>query len=653
MRIKSMRVENFRSIRGATLEFDGLTALVGANGAGKSTFLQALLVFQGRQKVAAEDFYGRNTGENVEIAVTFTGLPDAAAKKFAKYVRDGELEVVRVCRHNDGAVESALHGASLSNRDFGPARSAPRARDMLDEYNRLREKEQYGGLPKCSSMRDARAALDEWERDNPDKCERATDDGRFFGFEEVAAGYLGQFIRILYVPAVREASGDGAEGGRGSVLHELLELTVRGALAESALHIELQGESDALYEKARKMGDTAEAKRLEDDINGTLGMLAKGARVDLEWSMQAPRVGLPTATVRLAEDGYSTTIDRTGHGLQRSFIIAMLGCLHGAQAARAAPGEAAGGGEEKGEGGGDTGPSVMLAIEEPELHQHPSQARHIAGLLSSISVSGFAGVANDVQVAYTTHSPHFVGADRIGQLRLVRKAGGKEGMPGETRVRSTGMDNIQERLRNAGASSHADPEKLRRDFDRILTPLMSEGFFARTAVLVEGDSDRVAILRAAEMRGTPLDERGVAVIPCGSKAGIHGPLAMFMELGVRAYPVWDRDGHEGKEKGLNDRLLSLVGRKGGDCPDATTAEYSCLGAKLEGALRSDMGEEMYDRLVAGYRNEYSLKKKDDKKPLVTHLLMEEMERRGIRPTRLERIVEAILAGDGAERGGSA
>ena len=646
MRIKTIRVENFRSIRRETLEFDDLTALVGANGAGKSTFLQALLAFQGKQKVAAEDFYGRNTDENIEIAVTFADLPDAAAEKFAKYVRGGELEVVRVCRHNDGAVESALHGASLSNRDFGPARSAPRARDVLNEYSRLREKEPYGGLPKCTRMRDARAALDEWERDNPDRCERATDDGRFFGFEEVAAGYLGEFIRILYVPAVRDASGDGAEGGRGSALHELLELTVKGALAESAPHIELQGEPDALYEKARGMGRITGAKRLEDDINGTLGMLAKGARIDLEWSMQAPRVGLPTATVRLSEDGYSTTLDRAGHGLQRSFIIAMLGRLYGAQAARAAPGEAAGGGEEKGGGGGGAGPSVVFAIEEPELHQHPARARHIAGLLSSISRTVFAGVAKDVQVAYTTHSPHFVGADRMGQIRLVRKEGGEEGMPGETRVRSAGMDKIQGRLAGAGAARRAGPGWLERDFDRILTLLMGEGLFARTAVLVEGESDRIAIMRAAEILGTPLDERGVAVIPCGSKAGILGPLAIFMELGVRAYPVWDRDGHVGKEKRLNDRLLSLVGRKGGDCPDATTAGYSCLGAKLEGALRSDMGEGLYDRLVAGYREEHSLGKKD--KPLVTHLLMEEMEGRGIRPARLGRIVEAILAGDGAE-----
>ena len=144
----------------------------------------------------------------------------------------------------------------------------------------------------------------------------------------------------------------------------------------------------------------------------------------------------------------------------------------------------------------------------------------------------------------------------------------------------------------------------------------------------------------------------MAVIPCGSKSGLLGPLAMFAELGVRTYPVWDRDGDAGKGKRLNASLLSLAGRGGGggDCPDATTAGYSCLGGGLEGALRSDMGAGLYDRLVAGYRKEYRLGTRDLKKPLVTHLLMREMEARGICPARLGRIVGAILAGDDAAGG---
>ena len=92
MRIRSIRAKNFRAIRDQTLACDDLTALVGPNGAGKSTFLHALLVFQGRQKPGVEDFYNRDTDEEIEIAVTFTDLPDPAAKKFAKYMQGGDLE---------------------------------------------------------------------------------------------------------------------------------------------------------------------------------------------------------------------------------------------------------------------------------------------------------------------------------------------------------------------------------------------------------------------------------------------------------------------------------------------------------------------------------------------------------------------------------
>ena len=649
MRIKSMRVENFRSVRSATLKLNGLTALVGTNGAGKSTFLHALLVFQGRQKPDVEDFYNRDTASDIEITVTFTGLSGEAEKMFAKYLRNGELEAVRVCKHNNGAVVSSLHGRALRNPAFDAVRKAPLARDALAEYGKLRGGPEYSTLPKCMTRKAAEEALDRWENDNPDKCERSIDDGRFFGFEEVAKGYLGRFVRILYVPAVRDASGDGTEGGRGSVLHELLDLTVKRTLAESDRYKELQEDANAVYERARNVKDLPEVRLLERDINGTLGMFAKGARAALEWSLQAPSVGLPTATVRLEEDGYSTTIGRTGHGLQRAFIIAMLSRLHGARAAKAAKPAGEGNNNDGGGGGGGGGPSIMLAIEEPELYQHPTRARHIAGLLSSISKGGFEGVASSVQVIYATHSPYFVGADRIGQIRLLRKADEENGMPKATDVQSTSMDEIQKRLTDAGAAKHADPDKPEHDFDRVLTPLMSEGFFARIVVLVEGDSDRIAITRAAELLDTPLDGQGVVVIPCGSKSALPGPLVMFRELGVRTYVVWDGDSDKLSEKKRNKRLLSLLGVAkdkidGGGWLGDTNASYTCHKTTLEGVLRSDMGEERYDKLVEKYKKTYHLKDSGNKKPLVVHLLMREMERQKIRPAGLKLIVEAILAG---------
>ncbi|MFV1975424.1 MAG: AAA family ATPase [Candidatus Scalindua sp.] len=42
MKIESIRIENFRSFKDATIKFDQYTCLVGPNGSGKSTVINAL-----------------------------------------------------------------------------------------------------------------------------------------------------------------------------------------------------------------------------------------------------------------------------------------------------------------------------------------------------------------------------------------------------------------------------------------------------------------------------------------------------------------------------------------------------------------------------------------------------------------------------------
>src|SRR5205823_3702688 len=62
-----------------------------------------------------------------------------------------------------------------------------------------------------------------------------------------------------------------------------------------------------------------------------------------------------------------------------------------------------------------TAPALFLALEEPELYQHPAQARHFAATLASLASAG------RVQVAYATHSEHFVDPARFDRLRRFRR----------------------------------------------------------------------------------------------------------------------------------------------------------------------------------------------------------------------------------------
>ena len=62
MIIKSIHIKNFRSIKNETLSFSNLTALVGANGSGKSSFLKAIEIFQNTSpKISEDDYYNKNT----------------------------------------------------------------------------------------------------------------------------------------------------------------------------------------------------------------------------------------------------------------------------------------------------------------------------------------------------------------------------------------------------------------------------------------------------------------------------------------------------------------------------------------------------------------------------------------------------------------
>lgn len=101
MRIKKLRVENFRSFSDQEIELNRYTCFVGSNGAGKSTVLRALNVFFKEQdssatdtsKLCDEDFFGRQTDKPIRITVTFDDLTDEAKSELSDYVRQDELVV--------------------------------------------------------------------------------------------------------------------------------------------------------------------------------------------------------------------------------------------------------------------------------------------------------------------------------------------------------------------------------------------------------------------------------------------------------------------------------------------------------------------------------------------------------------------------------
>ncbi len=657
MRIKKVRIENLRSVKDAEVRLDGLTALVGPNGSGKSTVLLALRVFFRQAAVAEEDYYNRNTAEDITITVTFGGLGKAALSKFSKYVDgNGDLELACIVHWDGAKAAGSLHGFASQNPDFVSISSEDKAAVARPLYEALVAKQEYDSLPKkWPGLAKAKDLLSLWESDHPEKCRRMHDSGRFFGYAGVGYGYLGQQVRFLHVPAVRNAAADGSDN-KGSVLGQILELTVQRALEEKAEYKALPDTIKEDYERAMGAASLPELAGVGKSLSEMLGRFASGTRAEIDWKVPEPSIGKPRAEARLVEHGYSSPVGGAGHGLQRAFIMAALHRLSGAQHAAAATTTAAGG---KADAAGRPTPgdtaSIILSIEEPELYQHPTRMRHLAGLLRTLPDSGLEGAAGRIQVVYSTHSPIFVFADRISQIRLVSRAPGWEGGPMTSKIASTTSDDILGDLKRHKAASRAD-ESIDQSLLRFMGPAASEGFFADTVVLVEGPSDHIALAAAAEIMGRPLDALGVTVVPCGSKTAMPLPLALFLRLGMRVYPVWDADKNKGTQKEESERILGLLGYGGSDWHGKVGPSFACLETNLEGTINSDLkkalgpkaGADPYKTILNRRLKLHGLGKIDSK-ILKAHLVMEEVREKGLRLETLESIVAQIAAPHGGHK----
>ena len=375
----------------------------------------------------------------------------------------------------------------MQHSEFVTVRAAGGKREIKAKYDELRENPEYADLPSARSADAAQQAMEEWETAHSDQCVRTRDDGQFFGFKQVAQGYLGEHTRFIFIPAVRDAAEDAAEG-RGTAISELMDLVVRSALAQREDLVKFREDVQTKYEQLVDPAKLVELGALGDRLTNTLRTFVPGGGVDLAWlkagSIDIP---MPKAQVKLVEDGYSASVARTGHGLQRAFIVTLLQHLVVARSVPQTAGEAS----EAEAFQEPTLPDLLLAIEEPELYQHPNRQRHIATILLRLAEGTIPGVAGRTQIVYATHSPLFVGTDRFDQIRLARKVDAGENQPKKTELVSTTLDRVAEELWNVNGQHGArfTGDTLRARLQAIMTPWMNEGFFADVAVLVEGEDD--------------------------------------------------------------------------------------------------------------------------------------------------------------------
>jgi putative ATP-dependent endonuclease of OLD family len=606
------------------------------------------------------DYYAVDTAAPIVVRVTFADLTEQERDLFGPYIDEGTLTVDKEMSWPRSRISQKYYGSRLSNAGLIGIREASSATEKRQVYDQVRQQTEYGQLLAVRRADDIEGHLESWEREHPEALTRVRDTGQFFGFKEVGESHLERFTRFLLIPAVRDATDDATEQ-KGSILTDLMELLVRSSLAEREELRDLRERTQRDYNQLMDADRLPELPNLEESLSATLQRFVPNAGVELDWHTdKAVEIPLPDASVRLEEDGYGCEVSRTGHGLQRAFILTILQHPSVAYRSSASAGDSeavrASGETSRGHANVDNhpqaeglemGPNLILGIEEPELYQHPNRQRHWSKVLLQLADGRIAGVADRTQVICSTHSPLFIDVERFDQIRVLRKRAGEPGRPKCTSVASAPLGSVARDLEESAAVERGTftDETLRPRLRSFMRPEINEAFFADLVLLVEGQEDKAAILAAGSLLDADLESLGVSVVECGGKPNLDKAIAIVKRLEIPFFVVWDSDkGNRNPHIEVNHRLLRLLGQDVEDFPARIGSEFACFECTLGECLRQEIGEADFETLLEDCKAEFQLAKHRDaqKNPVVMEAILARASQQGRSCDTLTRIVQQIL-----------
>ena len=582
MKIQSVRINNFRALKDVTIPFDSITTFIGPNGAGKSTVLRALdWFFNGKPgSLTDKDCSFGATDENIEVQVTFSDLSEKDCEALGKYAPEGVTTFTAWRRWSlDGA--DVLSANAKGFPDFNAIKAASGATAKKDLYKDLRQNRPELNLPSANTGPAVDQAMTAWESSNTDQLVDSPEalQTNFFGFN--SGGKMSGLFDFVLVTADLRASEESIDG-KSSIIGRILERSVDRAAADEEI-ARIVEESRVRQQQVYEEKFQLQLDTITTQLNEVVTSYSPGRSVTVspaEVELKAPRT---TFQVAVLDGTTETAVERQGHGFQRTILISALQLLAQSGAASA-------------EG------VICLAIEEPELFQHPTQAQAFAKVLRSLTEDA----GKRIQVTYATHSPYFLEARHFSQVRRLTRSSDA------TAVVSVHYSTVAEvKARLDGIVTGAVVE---RRLDHNVADQLAIALFANRAFLVEGPTESSVFYGIGD-RYFPgsLEAAGICIVFVGGKTSIPLAHAILDSMGVPVYTLFDADrGFEARAQAKNKpqeeidkdrnnhaaenrKLLRYFGLPEENFPSAGVTDKTAI---LEDQLEAYLSENWNEWLVA-------------------------------------------------------
>lgn len=643
MRIKSINVSNYRALRSSTLKFSSSTALIGENNCGKSSFLNAIdLFFAASPRIKPSDFSDDNRSNSVDITLHFGDFTPEDRAEFGEYLVDNELVVTRRFFY-DGSKDSGRYFVSARvNLEFSECRAEEKANPKKAAYKSLQASYE---LPDVRTADEIEGHLTAWEVANPNSEKiQIVKTSSFKGWTNVASGKLKNKTEYIFIRAVEDAA-ENIQDSKSSPVKNLVNTIGRQAIENTAAFKTFLHEANT---KIAELTDPAKVPVLADissRLTGILSRYYKNSEINATWEpITQVQPAFPIANLLVTDNEFSSPIDSVGHGLQRAIILTVLQFMAEYQASQ----------NQTGEKFREAQSDIILAIEEPEIYQHPVKQRLFARLLKQLSEGFNEGTGIRVQIIYVTHSPLMVSLSDCESIRMIRRVKSAT----ERNVRSSEIS-LAECSRRIAELSGLKPEEAwsAETFGaklHIFRPEIAEGFFGSRVVLVEGVGDQAVLEAWYKINNRDPYAEGTVIVGVGRKTNLAKVISVFAALGLPCYWIFDNDKNKDKNEksdtqvanaSVNRLLQRLAGRSDSECndwPEGVFESFACWDHKIEKYVAIKAGDQKFNAARKDLANLWNVEEGMALKfPASSSAILLRLREEGVKFDELDDIIKAV------------
>lgn len=483
MKIHSIKINNFRSIREIEINPNAICTLIGKNSTGKSNLLKAIAFFFKASTSSADPADRCDFGDDSEtwVECTFKDLTENEKSELEKYLLSDDTVCFRRTLVVDGEsakttvrgyVEEATN--EWLNANFENYADNDYWKDLGINVFDYATPSKSGKITKAAFSEFCK----EYQRQNPAgvTLERKLSETEAKGRQSTLSSIL---PNLIFIPAVGDIASE-IYGKKTSLLNSIVSRSIKAA------------ETDARYISATKKLAEAQGfvnpsphrldavKTIEEELESRLSSWP-GVKCSIRTDVGS-LTDLLVSGLRLhIDDGLDSELATKGDGIQRQVLFQAfrLYAEHRSRTGIFADTETA----------DIEAPASIIIFEEPELFLHPQAQEQFFDDLVAVSERD--------QVFLATHSNHLIRLEYADSLYIARRSGLRD---------PTTLSGPTERW--------TTPDDIRKikEIDEFNSEV-AKMLFADRIVLTEGPEDVIYLLATARQCG--VFKRSVAVVSAG------------------------------------------------------------------------------------------------------------------------------------------